>query len=182
MRRRILFTILFMSILTLVIKSCRKENVYSRLIVKLTDAPGFFQEVNIDIRGIDVYFTGNNKHKGRWHSLPSGSRIYNLIELQNGTTIILADDNKLPAGHISQLRLILGDANSVVTNNIKYDLHVYEGNATSISVPLNEDLIVNQETEIILDFDADKSIVKNQNGNYFLKPEINVLIGTTSVK
>jgi hypothetical protein len=91
----------------------------------------------------------------------------------------------LPAGHYTQLRLVLSaNTGTTIDNSV-----VLSGTTTTTEIPLvtpsavqsgikliNEfDVIAGQRVDLVLDFDALKSIVKRGNGTYALKPVIRVV-------
>src|ERR1051325_8118562 len=93
-------------ILSFGLMSCGNDDHTARLQVKLTDSPGDYQEVNIDIQGVEVNSEEGVQTSG-WRALDVEKGIYNLLELTNGLDTLLGSA-VLPAGRISQIRLILG--------------------------------------------------------------------------
>src|SRR6188474_3817123 len=90
------------------------EQQTARLDVRLTDAPGDYQEVNIDIQGVEVHTEDGSQNSG-WTTLDAQNGVYNILELTNGLDTLLAS-TELPPGKVSQIRLILGDNNTVVVD------------------------------------------------------------------
>ena len=66
--------------------------------VRMTDAPGPYSQVNIDIQNVEV--TGGN---GQSVMLNTTARIYNLLELTNGVNVILAT-SVLTDANVKQIR------------------------------------------------------------------------------
>ena len=60
----------------------------SRLVIKLTDAPGDFEEVNIDLQGLEVLTV----EQGKINLENFNTGIYDLLTLQNGVEEILFDE------------------------------------------------------------------------------------------
>lgn len=158
---------------------CQSDRFKSRMMVKLTDAPGIYQEVNIDIRQVEIHYNNEGNSFGGWVTLRTNFGIYDLIQLQNNVTAILADDKSMPSGHVTQMRLILGDRNTVVTGGVEYNLEVPSSSESGLKINMNVDLIPNSGKEIVLDFDAEKSIVVNGDSSFFLKPVIQIKSITT---
>src|SRR5438552_8221902 len=74
--------------------------------IYLTDDPSPFDEVNIDIAKIEVNASSDSTEEG-WVELPMlKSGVFNLLHLRNGLDTLIAS-GILPAGKISQLRIIL---------------------------------------------------------------------------
>src|SRR6478735_1059200 len=81
----------------------------SHLEVRLTDAPGDYEEVNIDIQDVQVN-TGSDE--GGWKSLEINKGVYDILKLTNGLDTLLGKI-ELPVGRVSQIRLILGTNNTL---------------------------------------------------------------------
>jgi hypothetical protein len=163
--------------LALVFSSCNKDNEgNARLIIKLTDAPGDYEEVNIDIQ--DIVVQGSNT-KG-WVSLDHVEKgIYNLLELTNGVEAILGD-NELPSGRVSQLRLILGENNTVVIDGQTHSLKTPSAQQSGLKLNIQTDLKAGVTYNILLDFDAGRSIVRAKSDGYILKPVIRTIMEPNS--
>lgn len=142
---------------------------YSTYKVKMTDAPGNFSEVNIDIEQIRVHSDVSG-----WEDLTTNSGIYNLLDFANGIDTLIAYDS-IPSGRVSQIRFILGDSNSVVVDGVEHPLTVPSGSQSGLKLQVHHDLIPNITYEVLLDFDAAQSIVLTGNGRYILKPVIRVI-------
>jgi len=126
-----------------------------------------------------------------WKVVANPDTTYNLLDLVNGVREEL-DIVPLESGHYNQLRLIIGsqaDAgnNILMTPHPKanylidqtdqvHELKIPSGLQTGIKIVHGFDISENQTTELILDFDAMKSVVKAGNsGMHLLKPTIKVL-------
>ena len=158
--------------------ACSEDNHTARLNVMLTDAPGDYEEVNIDIQGVEIHISGGNQNSG-WTSLDVEHGVYNILKLTNGLDTLLATA-ELPAGKISQIRLILGDNNSVKINGITKALSTPSAQKSGLKLNLHAELTEGITYTITLDFDAARSIVKRGNGTYSLKPVIRALERATT--
>jgi hypothetical protein len=100
----------------------------------------------------------------------------NLLELTNGKNLLLASAD-LPAGKISQMRLKLGNNNTLTLRNGQtVALTTPSGQTAGLKLSINQELKADVTYEMLLDFDAAKSIVPRGNsGRYNLKPVIRVL-------
>ncbi|MEQ8623867.1 MAG: DUF4382 domain-containing protein [Vicingaceae bacterium] len=139
----------------------------SKVEVRLTDSPANYSEINVDIREVQVQNNG-------WINLTTQTGIYNLLDFRNGIDTLIASDS-IPSGRINQVRLILGDSNSIVVDGVEYPLTIPSGSQSGLKLLVNDDLIPNITYSLLLDFDAAKSIVKTGNGEYKLKPVIKVI-------
>ena len=150
--------------------SCNKEEATTSFVVRLTDSPGDYEKVNIDIASVQVHVNEGNQSDG-WITLESNEGIYDLLTLTNGTETVIANDN-FPSGKVSQLRLVLGDNNSVVVDGEEFAMTVPSGSESGLKVLINADLVEGIAYFVLLDFDAAKSVVSTGSQKYILKPVI----------
>lgn len=146
-----------------------------QLIVQLTDAPGDYDAVFIDIQSVRVKFKENFEvedglDEEGWITVSNEAVRVDLLSLQNGNTIILGDE-ELEAGTYHQIRLILGDDNAIVIDGESVPLKTPSAQQSGLKLNIDAE-IENDETYLLLiDFDASKSIVKAGNsGKYVLEP------------
>lgn len=144
----------------------------SQLAVRLTDAPGNYEEVNIDIQRVEVNYNVESENPGLV-TLNVRPGIYNLVRLTNGLDTLLADAT-VPPGTIHQIRLILGPNNTVKEfGQAPVSLSVPSGMQSGIKVNFSNTLEPGSNNVILLDWDAERSVVKAGNsGIYNLKPVI----------
>ena len=147
----------------------------------LTDAPGKYEEVLIDIQEVRVHVTADDSthHENGWKDLEVNEGVYDLLDFTNDMDTLLATA-ELPAGKISQIRLILGENNKVKVDGEYHDLKTPSGQQSGIKLNVHEILEEGIEYELWIDFDACKSIVKTGNGKYLLKPVIKTYTRETS--
>ena len=143
------------------------SNGTSKIRFALTDAPGDYQEVNIDVLSIQVIINDSII------DLATNQGIYNILEFVNGKDTLLVTDD-IPTGHLSQVRLILGENNTVMEDSILYDLKTPSAQQSGLKFNVNEDILPGISYTYIIDFEAAKSIVKTGKGKYLLKPVIRV--------
>jgi hypothetical protein len=164
-------------VLTLVFVSCSNDDSgTARLEVRMTDAPGDFEEVNIDIQDVQV---NRGDDDSGWQSLTIESGVYNILELTNGLDTLLGAIT-LPSGPVQQIRLVLGDNNSVVIDGETYPLSTPSAQQSGLKLNLNVTLTEGITYTLLLDFDAAASVVARGNDTYSLKPVIRVISEATS--
>lgn len=162
----------------ILILSCSEESKTSRLEIRLTDAPGDYEEVNIDIQEVRVHASEGEQNNG-WQSLDIDKGVYNLLDFTNGLDTLLGAV-ELPVGRISQVRLILGNNNTLKENGQLHDLSTPSAQQSGLKLNVQAVLTEGITYTILLDFDVARSILKTGNGSYKLKPVIRAITEATS--
>lgn len=150
--------------------ACDNEAQMATVQVQLIDAPADYEAVFIDV--VDVQVNVGEEEDG-WQSLDEANMgVYNLLELTNGASVLLGEI-ALPAGELSQVRLILGDNNSLVTDGQTVALSTPSAQQSGLKLAVNQELEAGITYQLVIDFDAARSIVESGNsGDYNLKPVI----------
>jgi hypothetical protein len=173
MMKWIMFAIVI-GLLGLMITSCSKAEEKSQLSIRMTDAPGNYDAVMIDLLSVEV--TGSAEGTV---ILNTNAGIYNLLDFSNGINTLIAT-GMVEAGNVSQIRLILGPNNTVVVNNVVYPLSTPSAMQSGLKIQVHQTLEPGVSYGIMLDFDANQSIVVKGNGEYQLKPVIRIIDATIS--
>ncbi len=164
------FPIIAMAIIAITFSNCKKDTPSTTVVeVRLIDAPGDYQEVNIDIQGVEV--NSSTSSSDGWKAVPVTAGVYNLLKLTNGLDMLLGKI-ELPSGRLSQVRLILGANNSVKIADQSILLSTPSAQQSGLKLQVNADLVAGVTYRLILDFDAARSIVSTGSGKYNLKPVI----------
>lgn len=155
--------------------------------VSLTDAPACgYDAVNVTVERVRVHqsatATGGASEAGWSEIVLSPPRKVDLLQLTNGVLFELGQV-ALPAGNYQQIRLVLADnssvplANSVVpTGKAETPLDTPSGQQSGIKLQANVAVPAGETMDVVLDFDACRSVVKRGNsGQYNLKPVISVI-------
>ena len=161
--------------------------------LSLTDAASdAYKAIYVTIAEVQVnqHSSGDAEAAG-WQTLLTPGGTYNLLELVNGTLASLGIAD-LAVGSYTQMRLVL-DNNPDVGSNILGHAHPYgnylidntdaeielkvpSGMQTGIKLVHGFTIVRSGATELVMDFDAAKSVVKAGNsGHWLLKPTIKVL-------
>jgi hypothetical protein len=184
----------FLSILTVLITSfaftaCSSNSGSGTgtMQISLTDAPAAYEEVNIEITQVLVNkdedaeepdSDGDDNEDGDddsddeengWYSIMDDSMTVNLLDYQNGATLNLGT-TELETGRYNQIRLMLGDDNTVVADGETYALVTPSAQQSGYKLNVNADVEEGQTYELVIDFDASQSITVTGNGKYILKP------------
>lgn len=145
--------------------------------VRLTDAPGDYEEVNIDIQDVEVNAT-DDANSG-WKSIETNKGVYDILKLTGGVDALLGTA-ELPSGKISQIRLKLGDANSIKMNGGMKSLTTPSAQHSGLKLNIHENLEAGVVYKLLLDFDAARSIVATGSGKFNLKPVIRTIVEAQS--
>jgi hypothetical protein len=157
----------------LMLPACESDSKNARLEVWLTDAPGDFEEVNVEIIGVEIHRSEGNNESG-WQSLAVDGGVYNLLELTNGLDTLLGTI-EIPAGKISQIRLKLGDDNTIKVGGETFDLSTPSAEQSGLKLQVHKTLNEGITYKILLDFDVARSVVQTGNTAYKLKPVIRTI-------
>jgi hypothetical protein len=153
------------------------------LAVSLTDSPSCgFAAVNVTVSRVRVHQSSvAGTGDGGWTDITlNPARKINLLDLTNGALAELGQA-ALQAGHYTQLRLVLsgaGTANSVIlvsNPGVEIPLDTPSAIQSGIKLINQFDVAANQRTDLLLDFDACKSVVLTGNNTYRLMPVIRVI-------
>lgn len=174
-------TIVFICFLFTGCENSNESNGTSTVMVRLTDAPGDYEEVNIEVVDVLMKSTNDSDDSKGWVSLGDiGKGTYNLLDLTGGVSVLIAED-QVPSGYIGQLRLVLGENNTFKKDGVEYDLKTPSAQQSGLKVKINQTLVAGVVYEFTMDFNVDKSIVKAGNsGIYNLHPVINISTSATS--
>ena len=164
-----LFTLLFL------VWACQKDGNNTNgekttLNIHLTDGPGDYQQVNVDIQEVRVK---TDDDTSQWLTLTTNSGIYNLLDFQNGVDTLIATGS-VPTDILKEVRLVLGPDNSVMLDSVLYDLETPSAEQSGLKIKIDKSLGFVLDS-LKLDFDAAKSIVETGNGKFILKPVIKVV-------
>jgi len=154
--------------------------------VALTDAPACgFDSVNITVDRVRVHQSAAAADTDAgWNEVVlSPPRKIDLLTLTNGVLFDLGQ-TALPAGQYQQIRLVLtansgsgSPANSVTLTGGGAETAMQTPSAMQSGIKLVNQFTVPPGTlvDLVLDFNACKSIVKQGNGRFLMKPVISVI-------
>ncbi|MGB1312094.1 MAG: DUF4382 domain-containing protein [Bizionia paragorgiae] len=180
--------IFILSLLSIVLFNCSDDDASavaegtSNISVRLTDNPGDYDHVYVEV--VDVMVKVNDESTGEsgWQSAGAiNTGVYDLLELTGGINVLLVDGFQVPSGTLNQIRLVLGEDNSIVIDGETFPLNTPSAQQSGLKIKINEELLPGYTYDIVLDFDVDQSIVVAGNsGNINLKPVIHAATQYTS--
>ncbi|NER17254.1 DUF4382 domain-containing protein [Spongiivirga citrea] len=156
-----------------------KQEGTASIAVRLTDKPGDYDKVNIEVTDVlikrakaDGDESLNDEEFG-WESIGTvNTGIYDLLELTGGIDTLLVSGD-ISAGKIEQIRLVLGDNNTVEKDGSVYDLKTPSAEQSGLKIKIDDIFEPGSTHNFLLDFDVSRSIIDAGNsGNLILKPVI----------
>ncbi|RAJ05341.1 uncharacterized protein DUF4382 [Chitinophaga skermanii] len=207
MFRKFGLPVLAVGLLSVVFYACSKDNSVGgrdetipankqKISIYLTDDPGLFDKVNVDIKAVEVLVdtcmkdNGDNDRWGNddrcgwddgrredeckvWDTLAIRPGVYDLLTLRNGVDTLFANG---PAhkGYIIKIRITIGNNNSLVKNDVTYPVKTITGQSKLIVKVRHSEWeeYTTDQMRLWLDFDVKRSIVEVKRGTFVLKPYI----------
>jgi hypothetical protein len=168
---KILDKLIVIAVFAVIMTACDKKDdpeVKPVFSVKLTDAPAGYDAVNVEILYLEANL-GNG-----WEEFPvEAPGIYNLLQFNNGNTLLLLGDTPVAPAVMTELRLILGINNSVVVDGILCELQTPSGQTSGYKIKMDpKTLQPGGLYRLVIDFDVSESVHPTGNGKYMLKPVI----------
>lgn len=152
----------------MLLSACKKDAANTTLYIRMTDAPVALEEVNVDLMQVNVKFATDT---AAWVALQTTPGIYNLLGLQNGLDTLIAQGT-FPSNVVKEIRLVLGDNNSIKSDGQTYPLTIPSGSESGLKIKVNKQLNANFET-LLIDFDAALSVNLETDG-YKLRPVVRI--------
>lgn len=159
-----------------------------KLSIKLVDDAGDYEHVYVEVLDVMVKYNNDgfneNDDENGWQSIGIISPgVYDLLELTGGVSLQLVDNEEIEEGTIKQIRLILGDDNSVVLEGEAEPrpLNTPSAQQSGLKIMVDQEVVNGFNYDFILDFDVDESIVMAGNsGNINLKPVLRASLEVNS--
>lgn len=174
---------LLVSIFALVLlTSCSKEEesdyIENSLVnVNLVGTQTQLNRFNLEILEVQLKVLEDETNPNAWLSLNTINKgVHDLTNFNDNHAITLVDFEQVPADFIYNIKLVLGDRNTVVKNNVEYNIDLVSeyGNA-SVNV-VEKQLVENKLYEFTIELDIDESIHFTSENEANLDPKTNTLM------
>ena len=137
--------------------------------VRMTDAPGNFSGMNVQITSVDAMIDGE------WVNLSNSSQTVSVLELANGDEEIIANDNTAQTGHYTKLRLTMGTDHTLSINDESgentFDLNMGVGVDNEVIIDIDRQVNSGSNSSVLIDFNVASSI-SGALGTYWMSPVI----------
>jgi len=175
MKKNMMLVLLVVFNLT-ILQSCQEDKTEdtARVQLRLVDASGDYEEVNVEI--IDIQYMSSENQDWTSFNPENGYPIeVDLTTLIAGNDLLLSDEI-IPAGIINQIRLILSENNTILLKNTTetIDLDTPSAQQSGLKINVQGELTYVDTFIVVLDFDANESVHQLGNGTYQLHPVIHL--------
>ena len=177
----------FFSLLLITFMSCDNDESGNNptagdptITVKLVDAPGDYKAVNVEVVDVMIKMNDDSDDDSGWISLEAENETVNLLDFTGGVSKVLVDRFPIPAGTLTQMRLVLGDGNTITIENdqeVDEEFELKTPSAQQSGLKLKTNAVIEEgfTYDFVLDFDVEKSIVMSgDSDNIILKPVLNL--------
>ena len=182
----------------LIFSACTKSDINSsaggKVSVFLTDGPGEFDSVFIDIQKVEVKIDNDSLYKndddrckddddrdddqkrkddyGEWVNISFTPAIIDVLSLRNGVETKLGDAN-IASGTVRKIRITLGTQNRVVKNGVSSTLELRNETKNFLYIKLydkhRQRMADSTSVSVWVDFDVANSIYE-KDGKFYLRP------------
>lgn len=197
--KHLLFGAIMAIAVTFVMTACNKSTSADvstagkqQLSLYLTDGPGLFDKVLIDIRSVKVLVdtgTDTRKHDNEdwdhrggddqrkdssfvWENLNITPGVYDILKFRNGADTIFASSG-ITKGAIRLIKIEIGTNNSVVKDSVTYPVSLPPNAPNYVLIKLRGEECeeyLPAKKRLWLDFDITRSIIQNSNNQFVLRP------------
>jgi len=162
------------------IQSCNKNKGASQgqMEVRMTDSPGDFVALNVEIMKIEAYLENSG-----WVTINETTKEINILDLTNGAEVTIASSTSVQAGVYTKLRLTFSGENSLTFNGANgsntVNLSFSSTYSHQVEIPIHCEVSVGATSSILLDFNVGSSISES-GGGYTLNPVISEIVDPTT--
>jgi hypothetical protein len=162
-----LLKLAFISLFAIGITGCDKNNDNGTSTVNANlkaMTSSTYQAVKVEITEVQIH----NDATG-WQVIDIPDQVYDLQLLQNNVMVVLGSI-KMETGNITQVRLVLGEQNSIILNGTSHPLTLSSQDESGLKLDISQRLERDRTYTLVFEFDANQSIIANEDGTYKLRP------------
>lgn len=170
MKKLVLLVLILGAVFT--VQSCKKnkENPQGQMEVRMTDSPGDFIALNVQILKVEAYLDNSG-----WVTLNETMQEINVLDLTNGAEVTLSSATNVQPGLYTRLRLTFSGENTLTFNSSNgpetVNLSVDASYSHQVEIPIHCTVNSRVVSSVLIDFNVGLSI-KQQSGAYVLEPVI----------
>lgn len=177
------------------LSSCKKQeepeqvispntsNQQSSMKVRMTDNPGNFQALDVEIETVSAF----NSTTGEWVVLDNEVQTVSVLELTNGNEQEIAASSEIDAGLYTKIKLDFTQNNKLTLNSTAsigllgslIDVNINTQSSTladdEVVIEINQEVNSNTNASLLLDFNVVASVEQDNNNEFFLDPVITVI-------
>lgn len=166
--KSLLYSFIVFLLLGLSACSNAEERTETLLNIFLTDAPGPFEQVFVEIEGVNLFFEGESMPIFVPYDGPT--RLVNVSLLVGGRLGLLGRD-EVPAGQLERVELLFGGQQEVRFGDERVlPLTFTNENLRQLSINVNARLLPAFAYDLVIDLDIFRSIFENASGQLFFRP------------
>lgn len=162
-------------LITLVLIGCSSDDPIGpdegegRITMYLVDAPAeIYSEINVEIGRVEIY----SEQKG-WVEIKGEAEVFNLLDLTNGNMAVLADVI-VDADTYTRVRIHIGSESNLVIGGSVLNMSLSAGYQGGYEMEHQIELESGSTAEILLDFDAHRSVSGSVVTGFVLQPVIRI--------
>ncbi len=178
------------------LSSCKKEeepeqqvvspdtsNQQSSMKVRMTDNPGNFKALDVEITSVSAFNSTTNE----WIELEGDAQTVSVLELTNGDEQEIASETNIDAGLYTMIKIDFSQNNKLTLNSTAsagllgsvINVSVNAGSTTTVNesviVNINQEVSSNTSASLLLDFNVVNSVMQDSNDEFFLDPSITLI-------
>lgn len=166
----------FLSICLTLFSGCNETGADDKALVNvlLIDAPGDFDEVWIEVLGVDILPVGSRGlENAEWVHIPytPANKMVLLSDLV-GSQRLLLGRKEIRAGQVSHVRLVLGDEHYLVSGDQQIPLELGSDARDLLTVEVVLNASAGFAFDIYLDFNIATSVKPDNSGGFRLEPQL----------
>jgi hypothetical protein len=159
-------SLLLLFLTALFLTSCSEEAIesddYTSVSVKLSSYSTLYSAVYLDVKDVQIQTGADSTNPDAWISLGAiNAGVYNFTDMKEDAELVLVEDLVIPAAHIYKVKLVLGDDNAMVMNQVLYAIDTPTAAHKESVNEVNRGLKANKSYEFTLKFELDRSLQVN---------------------